>query len=182
MKYLKLSIVVVFFINVLFANQNYQNKNGVEKILFCLYKELKHPVEILNEEDLMKKEHIENLLYSKIHDKEYFLKALVLDYLYNGKNIEDFYKNAYLNADTKDKAEIGIYYSIYLQKNGNYKEAISLLRGIYIFASKSFDIPTKVAYAYSLSSQKGDIETESFLKRKKIDMNKIKEDINDCSN
>jgi hypothetical protein len=54
MKYLKLSVVVVFFINVLFANQNYQNKNGVEKILFCLYKELKHPVEILNEEDLMK--------------------------------------------------------------------------------------------------------------------------------
>lgn len=182
MKYLKLSVVVVFFINVLFANQNYQNKNGVEKILFCLYKELKHPVEILNEEDLMKKEHIENLLYSKVHDKEYFLKALVLDYLYNGKNIEDFYKNAYLNADIKNKDKVGLYYAIYLQKKGNYKEAISLLRGIDIFASEKLDTPTKIAYAYSLGTLKDDIKTESFLKIKKIDMNKVKEDINDCSN
>jgi ATP-binding cassette subfamily B protein len=31
-------------------------------------------------------------------------------------------------------------------------------------------------------SQKGDIKTESFLKIKKIDMNKVKEDINECSN
>lgn len=166
----------------LFANQYPTTKKGIEKTLFCLYPELKQPIEILKDEELTSKEHIENLLYSKVHDKEYFLKALVLDYLYNGKNIEDFYKNAYLNADTKDKAKIGLYYSIYLQKNGNYKEAISLLRGIYIFAGKSFNIPTKVAYAYSLSSQKGDIETEAFLKIKKIDMNKVKEHINECSN
>ena len=59
-----------------------------------------------NEEDLIKKEHVENLLYSKVHDKEYFLKALVLDYLYNGKNIEDFYKNAYTKADIKNKDQI----------------------------------------------------------------------------
>ena len=182
MKYLKLFVVVVFFINVLFANQNYQNKNGVEKILFCLYKELKHPVEILNEEDLIKKEHVENLLYSKVHDKEYFLKALVLDYLYNGKNIEDFYKNAYTKADIKNKDQIGLYYAIYLQKNGDYKKAISLLRGIEIFASEKYNIPTKVAYAYKLSSAKEDIRTNSYLKVKKIDLKKIEENIGDCNN
>ena len=182
MKYLKLSVVVVFFINVLFANQNYQNKNGVEKILFCLYPELKQPIEILKDEELTSKEHIENLLYSKVHDKEYFLKALVLDYLYNASNIEDFYKNAYTKADIKNKDQIGLYYAIYLQKNGDYKKAISLLRGIEIFASEKYNIPTKVAYAYKLSSIKEDIKTNSYLKVKKIDLKKIEENIGDCNN
>ena len=182
MKYLKLSVVVVFFINVLFANQNYQNKNGVEKTLFCLYPELKQPIEILKDEELTSKEHIENLLYSKVHDKEYFLKALVLDYLYNASNIEDFYKNAYTKADIKNKDQIGLYYAIYLQKNGDYKKAISLLRGIEIFASEKYNIPTKVAYAYKLSSIKEDIKTNSYLKVKKIDLKKIEENIGDCNN
>lgn len=182
MSYLKVLIIILFFVNLLFANQNYQNKNEVEKTLFCLYEELKHPIEILKEEDLIKKEHIENLLYSKVHNKEYFLKSLVLDYLYNGNNIEDFYKNAYLNADIKNKDKVGLYYAIYLQKKGNYKEAISLLRGIDIFASEKLNIPNKIAYAYFLGSLKDDIKTESFLKIKKIDLNKAKEEINDCSN
>ena len=182
MKYLKLSVVVVFFINVLFANQNYQNKNGVEKTLFCLYPELKQPIEILKDEELTSKEHIENLLYSKVHDKEYFLKALVLDYLYNASNIEYFYKNAYIKADIKNKDQIGLYYAIYLQKNGDYKKAISLLRGIEIFASEKYNIPTKVAYAYKLSSIKEDIKTNSYLKVKKIDLKKIEENIGDCNN
>ena len=117
-----------------------------------------------------------------MHDKEYFLKALVLDYLYNASNIEDFYKNAYTKADIKNKDQIGLYYAIYLQKNGDYKKAISLLRGIEIFASEKYNIPTKVAYAYKLSSIKEDIKTNSYLKVKKIDLKKIEENIGDCNN
>ena len=65
----------------LFANQYPTTKKGIEKTLFCLYPELKQPIEILKDEELTSKEHIENLLYSKVHDKEYFLKALVLIFL-----------------------------------------------------------------------------------------------------
>ena len=166
----------------LFANQYPTTKKGIEKTLFCLYPELKQPIEILKDEELTSKEHIENLLYSKVHDKEYFLKALVLDYLYNASNIEDFYKNAYTKADIKNKDQIGLYYAIYLQKNGDYKKAISLLRGIEIFASVKYNIPTKVAYAYKLSSAKEDIKTNSYLKVKKIDLKKIEENIGDCNN
>ena len=117
-----------------------------------------------------------------MHDKEYFLKALVLDYLYNASNIEDFYKNAYTKADTKNKDQIGLYYAIYLQKNGDYKKAISLLRGIEIFASAKYNIPTKVAYAYKLSSIEEHIKTKSYLRVKKIDLKKIEENISDCNN
>lgn len=166
----------------LFANQYPTTKKGIEKTLFCLYPELKQPIEILKDEELTSKDHIENLLYSKVHDKEYFLKALVLDYLYNASNIEDFYKNAYIKADIKNKDQIGLYYAIYLQKNGDYKKAISLLRGIEIFASEKYNIPTKVAYAYKLSSAKEDIRTNSYLKVKKIDLKKIEENIGDCNN
>ena len=166
----------------LFANQYPATKKGIEKTLFCLYPELKQPIEILKDEELTSKEHIENLLYSKVHDKEYFLKALVLDYLYNASNIEDFYKNAYTKADIKNKDQIGLYYAIYLQKNGDYKKAISLLRGIEIFASEKYNIPTKVAYAYKLSSIKEDIKTNSYLRVKKIDLKKIEENIGDCNN
>ena len=108
--------------------------------------------------------------------------CIVLDYLYNASNIEDFYKNAYTKADIKNKDQIGLYYAIYLQKNGDYKKAISLLRGIEIFASEKYNIPTKIAYAYKLSSIKEDIKTNSYLKVKKIDLKKIEENIGDCNN
>ena len=84
--------------------------------------------------------------------------------------------------DVKLKDQVGLYYAIYLQKNGDYKKAISLLRAIEIFASEKYNIPTKVAYAYKLSSAKEDIRTNSYLKVKKIDLKKIEENIGDCNN
>ena len=49
-----------------------------------------------------------------MHDKV-FLKALVLDYLYNASNIEDFTKCIH-KSRYKKKDQIGLYYAIYLQK------------------------------------------------------------------
>ena len=39
----------------LFANQYPTTKKGIEKTLFCLYPELKQPIEILKDEELLAK-------------------------------------------------------------------------------------------------------------------------------
>lgn len=163
----------------------YEKKDeNLEKVLLCLYKDT-DPKEILIKEGLDSAETIENLLYAEKHKKEYFLKALTLDYLYKVSNIEDYYKKAYINAGYKEKSNVGLYYAIYLQKIGKNKEAIELLRGIDIYASKTKEIPRKIAYAYLLSGDKKtiqeDIKIESYLRIKKVDLNQAGVEINECT-
>ncbi|MFX4240189.1 hypothetical protein ACOL3H_06785 [Aliarcobacter butzleri] len=176
---------IIFFVLIMTTAIAYDKKSdNLEGILLCLYKDM-NPREILKKEGLDSTETIQNLLYAEKHKKEYFLKALVLDYLYKSNNIEDFYKNAYINADYNNKSMVGIYYAIYLQKMRKNKEAINLLRGISIFASKNKDIPRKIAYAYLLAEDKKDIQNdtkiESYLKIKKVDLEEAGVEINECT-
>lgn len=174
---------ILFITMSIFLNaQEYKNISDTkfEKILQCLYKDF-DAKEILREEGLDNSENIENLLYADKHKKEYFLKALTLDYLYKSRNIEDIYKKAFDGAKIDTKVTVGIYYVMYLQKVKDYEEAIRILRGLDLIASKKVDIPRKIAYIYAIANQKKDSKTENYLKLKKIDLNEIGDKINECS-
>lgn len=169
----RIIIVLLFSLASLYANK--------VDILHCLYPEVK-PFEVLKEKGLDTKGHIKNLLYAEKHKYKYFLKALVLDYYYHANNIESFYKKAYKAADIQKKDLVGIYYAFYLQKQGEFEKATNLLRGIDVYASKKYNIQKKIGYLYVLFDLEPGIKIDSYLKKiKKVDIDVIKKDIDECS-
>ncbi|WP_418181409.1 hypothetical protein ACNSOL_11960 (plasmid) [Aliarcobacter lanthieri] len=174
---MKIFLVIVFFISLLHSNDKIINNKM--NTLKCLYPEIS-PQELLDAKELNIKEHIENLLYADIHKDKYFLKAVVLDYYYNANNIDNFYKKAYLNANPKEKDQIGLYYAFYLQRTGQFKEAISHLKGLGIVGSKSLNIPKKLAYLYEIFDVEKDVEANAYFRIKKISFDEIRDEINLC--
>lgn len=163
---------------VLYGNNS--NNAKVEKILTCLYKNI-DVKKILKDEGLDNEEAIRNLLYAEKHKNEYFLKAIVLDYLYKGNNIGDYYKKAYKKSTGLQKIEAGMYYSIYLQKKGEFIEAYNLLREMEIFAGASQEVIKKIGYLYLLSGKQKELKAESYIEIKKIDLDLLGVEINVCS-
>ncbi|MEV9477564.1 hypothetical protein ACOTVS_11100 [Aliarcobacter butzleri] len=174
---MKKILIVICFLNSFIFAEEIDNKI---KTLSCLYKELS-PKELLEEKELNVKEHIENLLYADAHKDKYFLKALVLDYYYNASNIDSFYKKAYLNSSSKEKDLVGLYYAFYLQKNGQFKEAITHLKGLGVIGSNKLNIPKKIAYLYEIFGLEKDLDSKAYFKIKNVDFNEIGEEINACT-
>lgn len=150
------------------------------KILRCLYKEV-DAHKIIQEYDLYKKENIENLLYAEKHKEEYFLKAIVLDYLYDAYNIDLYYKQAIEKSKRLQKIEASFLYVLYLHKVGEHEKAISVLRRLEPSVSANRNIPKKVAYSHILFGVKESSNTKAYLKLKKIESEFIKGEINECT-
>lgn len=158
----------------------YAKSDRQMEIIECLYKS-PNAQKIIEENGLTKRENIENLLYAEKHEKEYFLKAIVLDYLYGAKNIDIYYKKAFEKAKKEDKENIGMFYTLYLLKTGAHSEAIKFLRGYSIYGPISLDIPKKIAYIYEVFGLEKDKEVNAYLKLKHIDDYFIKGEVNGCS-
>lgn len=168
-------LFLVFIACSLLAENNNQNK-----IMMCLYKN-QDAKKILEENGLNKKENIQNLLYAEKHKEEYYLKALVLDYLYGANNIDAFYKKAFEKSGKTEKTDIALFYTLYLQKKGSFDEATKFLRDFSVYAPTKLAIPKKIAYMYYVYGLPMDINIKSYFKVNHIEEYFIKGEISDCT-
>lgn len=173
MKYLILLFLII-------GTFSYAKDTKEMKTLKCLYKDV-DATKILEEYDLYKKENIENLLYAEKHKDEFFLKALVLDYLYDAHNIDAYYKQAIEKSKRTQKIDATLFYVLYLHKTGQHEKAISTLRGLEYSVSLNRNIPKKVAYSHFIFGIKENQNTKAYLKLKKIENEFIKGEINECT-
>lgn len=146
----------------------------------CAFKERISFQPILEDARITAPRHIKTLLEDSRFEERYFLKAIVLDYLYKNGNAHKYYEAAFSKSDLKTKPEKGIYYAYYLVRINEPLEAIKTLRHIEVFASKINFYPETIGKIALLFGLDKDPSILAYLRIKKIDLTLLKEELNAC--